>query len=193
MNLTNQLKLQAKKLKVPTQWLVFADLIVLGYSEREAYIIAYPEESHLSLIVQKHNIEEITRQKKFLELINYRKNRHGNFLSVANDAKNIANISNEEIAMEILVSAKSQPEDSLARANLFIKYLDFIDNLEKPIIPDGTQDIHYYLPIKCRDNCPLYLEYRKAMDTKGSRDHQDINNFKEISRRVHEKIKILSI
>ena len=49
MDLSKQKQTEAKKLNVTLQYLVMADLMAIGYSENDAYTIAYPENAALSL------------------------------------------------------------------------------------------------------------------------------------------------
>ena len=53
MKLTESQMKQARKMKVPPEMIVFADLLYLGYSEVEAYQLAYTDDESLSLSMQK--------------------------------------------------------------------------------------------------------------------------------------------
>ena len=70
MELSKQKQTEAKKLNVTVQYLVFADLCAVGYSEADAYIIAYPENAALSVRQNdsiRKNIVESAKFKKLLE------------------------------------------------------------------------------------------------------------------------------
>ena len=43
ITLSKQKENEAKKLAVTVQYLVMADLMAIGYSEEDAFVIAYPE------------------------------------------------------------------------------------------------------------------------------------------------------
>ena len=61
MELSKQKQMEAKKLNATVQYLVFADLLSIGYSEDDAYAIAYPENTALS--AQQNNSIKKTSSK----------------------------------------------------------------------------------------------------------------------------------
>ena len=75
MELSKQKQTEAKKLNVTIQYLVMADLMSIGYSENDAYIIAYPENEALS--VQQNNSirNNIVESVKFKKLYDSRRSR----------------------------------------------------------------------------------------------------------------------
>ena len=163
MKLTESQMKQARKMKVPPEMIVFADLLYLGYSEVEAYQIAYTDDESLSLSMQKRKRKEIISSKKFKELCDQRREQHERELSIPIDNAEIDLISSEEVAKEILLSAKSLPPGSRERAELFIKYYTLVEEekIYTSVSGDGMGNINYFFSEKCTNNCPLYLIYMK--------------------------------
>ena len=66
---------EAKKLNVTVQYLIFADLCALNYSEEDAYAIAYPENESLSQQQNKSIRDNIVQSAKFKKLFEDRRQR----------------------------------------------------------------------------------------------------------------------
>lgn len=167
MELSLSKKNEAKKLKATTNELVFADLLSIGYSEEDAYTIAYPGDAMLSLQVQKGNRKDITGKAGFKQLCETRRVKNSSYLSVPSNTEELELIDSDEVAKEILLSAKKQPVGSKERAELFAKYNE-IRTKNEQIAEEATDAIQFYLPIKCHQ-CPLffaYNEFRKEQEIK---------------------------
>ena len=75
MELSKQKQTEAKKLNVTVQYLVMADLMAVGYSENDAYSIAYQENEGLS-VQQNNSIRgTIIESVKFKKLLENRRSR----------------------------------------------------------------------------------------------------------------------
>lgn len=165
MVLSEQLTKLAHKMKVSAEMIVFADLLYIGLSEVEAYQMAYSVDDSLSLSMQKRKRKEIISSKKFKEVCNQRREQHERELSIPIDNSEIDLIDSEEVAKEILLSAKSLPPGSKERSDLFIKYHDIIreEKIDTSVSCDGTDNINYFFSNKCTSNCPLYRIYMKHL------------------------------
>lgn len=158
---------EAKKLNVPVQFLIMADLCSIGYSEQDAYTIAYPENAALSVQQNKGIRESILKSAKFKKAYEERRNHIKSGVAIPIPVDDVEIIGTEEVIKEILRSARQQPVGSKERADLFAKYND-IKTKSEQVAEESTDAIHFYLPIKCHQ-CPLfdaYNEYRKSNDEK---------------------------
>ena len=99
---------EAKKLKTTVSDLVFADLLSIGYSEMDAYTIAYPEDAAKSVQLQKARRESIVKSARFKQLCDERRKKNEGYLSVPSEATGITLIGAEDVAREILMSAQKQ-------------------------------------------------------------------------------------
>jgi len=152
----------AKRMKVEPEMIVFADFLFLGYHEVEAYMMAYPENESLSLSMQKRKRKNIICSNKFKEICSERRELFERTLSVPNDISEIELIGSEEVAKEILATAKHQTPGSKERADLYAKYYEIIKDamINMPESTEETDDINFYFPDKC-NQCLFLIIYNK--------------------------------
>lgn len=161
MDLSKQKQTEAKKLNVTMQYLIMADLMAVGYSENDAYIIAYPENEALS--VQQNNSirSNIVESVKFKKLFENRRSRVKDGVATPVQLEEVELVSTEEVMKEILRSAKQQPIGSKERADLFAKYNEIKSKNEQGI-DDDTDAISFVFPLKC-NQCPLFYAYNEYL------------------------------
>jgi len=157
-----QIQKLAKRMKVDPEMIVFADFLFLGYHEVEAYLMAYPNDESLSLSMQKRKRKNIICSNKFKEICSERRELFERTLSVPDDISEIELIGSEEVAKEILATAKHQTPGSKERADLYAKYYEVIKDAinNMPESTDETDDIHFYSPTKCNE-CLFLIIYNK--------------------------------
>lgn len=161
MELSSAKKMEAKKLGVTVQELVYADLMSIGYGEADAYVIAYPEDTALSITMQQANRRKITSRVSFVELCEKRKLVNSNTLAFSGDTSDIELIDNEMTAKEILKIAKKMPEGSKERGEMFMKYAD-LTRKNDAITEEAMDAMQFYFPVKC-NQCPLFDAYNKHL------------------------------
>lgn len=170
MELSKQKQTEAKKLNVSIQYLVFADLLAIGYSEQDAYTIAYPENEALAKQQNDSIRKSIVESAKFKKLLDNRKQRVKDGVATPVDLEDVELVGTEEVLKEILRSAKQQPVGSKERADLYAKYNDIKKENEQGT-EDVTDDIKFHFPLKC-SQCPLLYAYneemKKNIDDKGN-------------------------
>lgn len=195
MELTERQMKQARKMKVPPEMIVFADLLFLGYSEVEAYQIAYTEDESLSLSMQKRKRIAVIGSTKFQELCGQRREQAERHLSVPGETELIKLIGSEDVAKEILLSAKAAPNGSKERAELFIKYNEVIS--EEGLFPtndksDATDNLHFFFGEKCEKSCPLHITYMRHLK-RFLKEHEgeDIDGIKLMPVVVEETNRII--
>lgn len=159
MELSTQKEKEAKKLNVPLSYLVLSDLMAIGYSEQDAYALAYPENAALS-VQRNNNIRStIVGSPKFRKLLSTRVAEIKTRIGVSLVSEDIELMNTEEVMKEILRSAKHQPVGSKERADLFAKYNDIRRDSEQGV-DDDFESVSFYFPLKCH-MCPLKLNADK--------------------------------
>ena len=170
MELSKQKQTEAKKLNVSIQYLVFANLLAVGYSEQDAYVIAYPENEALASQQNDSIRKNIVESAKFKKLLDNRKQRVKDGSATPVSLDEVELVGTEEVLKEILRSAKQQPVGSNERADLYAKYNDIKKENEQGTA-DDTDAINFYFPAKC-SQCPLLYAYneeaKKCKDEKGN-------------------------
>lgn len=168
MELSSQKKQEAKKHGCTPSELVMADLISIGYSDVDAYAVAYTEDSSLSINMQMANRSKLTSKTAFIELIEKRKLINANILSFSGDTSDIQLIDNEMTAKEILKIAKKMPEGSKERGEMFMKYAD-LTRKNDAATDEAMDAMQFYFPVKC-NQCPLFAEYNAYVRKKKKRE-----------------------
>lgn len=161
MELSRQKQTEAKKLGVSVQYLVLADLMAAGYTEQDAYTIAYPENEALAVRQNASIRTNITGSAKFKKLLEERLKRMKEGTNPVN-VDDVQLVDTETVMKEILRSARHQPMGTKERADLFAKYNEIKTKAEQGV-EDETEAISFVFPLKC-SQCPLlysYNEYRK--------------------------------
>lgn len=163
---------EAKGLKVSVQEMVLADLLSIGYSEEDAYTIAYPDDAMLNSQAKKSAMSEVINRDKFKQLCDTRREKNAGFLSVENDAENLDLISAEDVAKEVLLAAKKQPVGSKERADLMAKYNDIRNENKKEIADPNEDPVQFFFPIAC-EKCPLLQTYNEFIAKKNENKPRD--------------------
>ena len=161
MELSKTKQNEAKKLNVTTQYMVMADLMAIGYSEEDAYTIAYPENEALSVQQNTGVRTNIIESSKFKKLLEARRTRVKDGIATPIQLEEVELVGTEEVLKEILRSAKQQPVGSKERADLYAKYNDIKKDNEQGT-EDETDAVNFFFPIKC-NQCPLLTAYNDDM------------------------------
>ena len=159
MELSQTFKKQAKKLGVTEQYLIMADLMSIGYSEMDAYTIAYPENAALSAQQNKSIREKVSSSAKFQALL---ETKTGSTSDGEPTEQIDSLLDKNQTAKLIMKAAMEQPANSKERIEGLMKYSDLM-GYKKEDTGDTKDSIIFAFPIKC-NQCPLlstYNEYRK--------------------------------
>lgn len=184
MDLSKQKQTEAKKLNVTVQYLVMADLMAVGYSENDAYIIAYPENEGLS-VQQNNSIRtNIVESVKFKKLLDNRRTRVKDGVAAPVMLDEVELVGTEEVMKEILRSAKQQPVGSKERADLFAKYNEIKTKNEQGV-EDDTDNINFVFPLKC-NQCPLLYSYNEYLKEHGEVEIRavEMNRIMSLSHKI---------
>lgn len=161
MDLSKQKITEAKKLNVTVQYLVMADLMSIGYSESDAYTIAFPENQALAAKQNNSIRTNIVESVKFKKLLENRQSRVKEGIAAPISLDDVELVGTEEVLKEILRSAKQQPVGSKERADLYAKYNDIKKESEQGG-KDNTDTINFVFPLKC-NQCPLLYSYNEEV------------------------------
>lgn len=153
---------EAKKLKVSSEELIFADLLTLGYSENDAFTISHPTESTLNKQAQIQARTNILNSARFQNLVEERRKANAMRLEFSGNVADIELIDSEETAKEILRIAKQLPLNSKERGEMFMKYADLLRKNDAAT-EEQTESINFYFPVKC-SQCPLLDAYNKYIE-----------------------------
>lgn len=167
---SEKFKKEAKGFGQPPQTMLMADLISIGYSEAEAFNIAYTERDMMSVEANMSYREGILNDKKFKVMLEARIQRVKSGVTIPEKLSEIQLISREEALKEILRSARRLPEGSKERGEMFLKYNENLakmqDNGEK------SDSVQIYLPLKCT-KCGLYADFLENREEKIEKMHED--------------------
>ena len=95
------------------QYVILADLMSIGYSEIDAYTIAYPENEALSAKQNKGIRENILSSAKFKKVFEERCSHIKSGVAMPIPVEEVELVGTEEVMKEILRSAKQQPVGSV--------------------------------------------------------------------------------
>lgn len=172
MELSQAFQKMAKKMNATPQYVLLADLISIGYSELDAYTIAYPENEALSVQQNKGIRENILSSAKFKKVFEERCQHIKSGVAIPENMDSLELIETEEVLKEILRSARNQPIGSKERADLFAKYNDIKDEYEHTV-KDDDDSISFFFPLKC-NQCPLLYAYNDYMKRHGEKGFKPV-------------------
>lgn len=163
MEHSTEFKRELKKLDVDAALLACADLIALGYNDIDAYILLFPDELKLNLPEKQQRviIDKKFSSSKFKKILEARITRvKENAIPVK--LEEIELIDGDEVAKEILRSAKAAPKGSKERADLFLRYDEIRQRNTVEPEQEETDAINFYFPIKC-SQCPLFAKFNEVL------------------------------
>ena len=151
----------------------FADLLALGWKDKDAYLISGLYNPVYNLEMNKKNMNALLSQDKdfmdYLTFINKRVNRRQKE-SEKEEEFLVEGVSDEDIASEL--SKENQLRKLIAARKKYdgkegckewidlTKMIADITQIKKDEIKEEDTTTHFYLPISC-NNCSLYLAAKK--------------------------------
>lgn len=151
MELSARIKRDAKRRNVAPQTLVMADLMAIGYSDNEAYNIAYSENATLA---KKRNItirDNITHAVGFKDLLTERSQEiRGTNVTPTDIAEQM---SKDEVASQLRRQIEMLPDGSKEKADVLMKYADLFAYKKEEKKGEEEDIIRIWMPLTC-DICP---------------------------------------
>lgn len=164
MELSARLKKEAEKRGMPAETLLMADLMAIGYTENEAYNIAYTSNAILS---KKQNVsirENITSTPDYEALVRERQTIIGERLGVpsATTSGSTEQLSKDEVASQLRRQIELLPDGSKEKADVLMKYADLFSYKKEEPKNEEEDVIRVWIPLTC-DICP-YKKNDKGVD-----------------------------
>ena len=156
---------EIKKLNVEASMLAFADLMAVGYKDIDAFKLCFPEYMKYPEKQQKTIKDKMLESAKFRKLLAARKSRIEE-KAIPVELEEVKLIEGDEVAKEILRSAKLAPLGSKERADLFLRYDEIRQRNNVMPESDETDNINFFFPLKC-SQCPLYAKLEEMMKDDG--------------------------
>lgn len=158
MDFSKRITKEAKDYNIEPQAVVLADLLAVGYTEAEAYNIAYADNCVLTFEQNQSIRNALTTSQKFMEMAEDRKRLIRSRLPTSIKEEDIELMSTEEAAKQVLMAAKSLPTGSKERGEMFVKYTELLRKNTSVDAEPEDESIRIYLPLKCCD-CQLYQDH----------------------------------
>lgn len=145
--------------------LVYADLRVLGYSENDAFAVAYNSiYGSLAGNAYASARNSVANDKKIKRLIAKRMEQHKEVASIVTEDEEL--MDKTKTARLIMQAAMKQPYDSKERIEGLMKYADIMGYKREEADENGEETIHFFFPLKC-NQCPLLQSYNEEMEKQG--------------------------
>lgn len=156
-----KLRHSAKDLGTEVSNLVMADLISIGYTEADAYTIAYPERVSVYSLQQVQSLRDgIINSDAFKDLLEKRRESRmetrGRKPKVFNNS-DVELLDHTDVAKELLTCAMNMPAGSKERGDLLVKYSELLRK-NTQTIEDEEDPVRIYIPLSC-SRCQLYQDY----------------------------------
>ena len=154
-----RLKKESSRIRCDWQHIIMADLALSGYSENEAFEIAYPETAGLNVKLRIARREKETSSDGYKRAYEERK--------VARKANiEVAESRNKEAVEREINTLINTTTDTKLKAELLMK----LANLKQMTKEGGGQDedtVQFHLPIDC-SMCPLLQAYNDWLDNRNA-------------------------
>lgn len=159
MEYSARLRKEAGRYNVPVQTIIMVDLMGIGYTENEAYSIAYSENARLS---KQQNIsirENITQAVGFSDILKDR----GRVVKAKPSTEThmgdtTPQMSKDEVAAQLKVQIDMLPDGSKEKADVLMKYADLFAMKKEEKKGDEEEVIKVWMPLTC-DLCPYKKSY----------------------------------
>lgn len=162
MNVSKKLEDQAKKFGASARDLIMADLMGIGYSESDAYAIAYGDIAPSNMYQLRNDREKITKKVGFKRALEARLEQQKSLEHLEIDGEDL--MDKRKTAKLIMTAAMKQPLDSKERIDGLMKYADIMGYKRDGEENEITEDIKFFFPLKCYD-CPFLITYNENVPT----------------------------
>lgn len=154
LNPSPRLKKEAKRIGCSENHVILADLITIGYTEAEAYDIAFSES------IAKSAKQVIADRERELKSDGYKRayedrSAARTFVADFGDVRDKETVARE---LNMLISRTTDPK---LKAELLMKLAD-LQQMKKDAVPVDDDPVHFYLPISC-EQCPLLQHYNRYL------------------------------
>lgn len=176
-----RLKREAAKIGCEPNHIILADLILIGYSEAEAFDIAYSEKVGLNAQQLIAKREEELASDKYKRAYDAKRETH----SFSTDS--IVSREKEDVLKELNIMASNE-RDTKLKAELLMKIAE-IKQMKKDVISDNDDPVQFFLSIDC-EKCPLLVKYNEYLALKNAslpEDKWDVSLRPDEMQRIMEQ------
>lgn len=169
---------EAKKLGVSQNQLVMADLCVIGYTESDAFDIAFQEYSTMNADAYRSMKAREISSAKFKRLFQTRLDAHKGSQAITDDSELM---DKAQAARLIMKAAMKQDAGSKERIEGLMKYADLMGFKGNEVEDSSMENISFFFPLKC-NQCPLLMSYNEAMKERGEKEIRPVEMGRVIER-----------
>ena len=154
-----RLKKESKRIGCDPNHIILADLILSGYTEAEAYDIAYSENVALSAKWKIEDRERVLASEGYKRAYENRKHIR------KYTTENVEVRDKDDIVKELNTIVNQANTDPKLKAEILLKIAD-LQQMKKGI-SDGEDPVSFYFPISC-EKCPLLQQYNTMLAKKNA-------------------------
>lgn len=187
MDVSKGLEDKAKKYGASFRDLIMADLVGIGYSENDAYAIAYCDVMPIQVYQIRDTREKILKKSGYKRALAARLEQQKNIEHMPTDGEDDL-MDKRKTAKLIMNAAMKQPLDSKERIDGLMKYADIMGYKRDVEESDVTENISFFFPLKC-NQCPLLIAYNDAQSKKGEVKPVEMGRIIEMAQPIIKKAK----
>lgn len=187
MDVSKNLEDKAKKYGASVRDLIMADLVGIGYTENDAYAIAYNGMMPMQVYQIRDAREKTLKKAGYKRALSARLEQQGMNEQLTIDGEDEL-IDKRKTAKLIMNAALKQPNDSKERIEGLMKYADIMGYKRDNEDIDATENINFFFPLKC-NQCPLLTAYNEAVSKKDEIRPVEMGRIIETAQPIMKKAK----
>lgn len=162
--LSSDVKSKKKKSKLEPEEMVFADLLLLGWQEQDAYILSGLHNPLFNIVNNKDDMERLKKRKEFGQYYEQRKLAiQGLFGSTGEESDHMTDAElavamSKDTQLKALFRARDKYVEGTKEWNDVQKMIIDVSQVKKDEIVEEEEKVHYYLPLVC-NRCPFKAYY----------------------------------
>ena len=137
---------------MPAQTLIMADLMAIGYTENEAYNIAYSENASLAKAQNIQIRDNIVHAVGFTDLLSDRRKAIKGVDTPLSDGSP-SQMTKDDVARQLKAQIDLLPDGSKEKADVLMKYADLFAMKKEEKKGEEEEIIRIWMPLTC-DICP---------------------------------------
>lgn len=165
MDYSRSVKTEIKKAKISIEEKVFADLMLAGWKDNDAYIAAFGYNINLSDSYIKSQMRSTINNPYFAKYMELSGNKKEKKDMNPDDSDNISleealSMATKEETLKGLIIAKSKMKAGSKEWLDATKLIADLQQMKKDVVEEEDTTVHYYLPLNC-SRCSLYIKNKK--------------------------------
>lgn len=159
MDYSRSIKSAVKKAKITIQDKIFADLMLSGWKDQDAFIAAFGYNINYSeeyVKTQMRNMLSNPELAKYMSVQGMKNEMKSKDTEDMSDEEVLSKATKEETLKDLL-RAKSKMRFGSKEWLDATKLIADLQQMKKDVVEEEDTTVHYYLPLNCR-NCELYIK-----------------------------------